>query len=69
MGAAVMTADPVDGVRSALGAGEQASGEELGALAERLERVRHLGGRFAMVEFSPEVAGMLKAVGRGKLVC
>ena len=66
---AVATADPVDGVRTALGAGECATSEELGALAERLERVRHLGGRFARVEFSPEATGMLKAVGRGKLVC
>ena len=66
---AVATVDPVDGVRAALGTAEGASAEELGALAERLERVRHLGGRFARVEFSPEVAGMLKAVGRGKLVC
>ena len=69
MGAAAMTMDPVDSVRSALDMAEMPAGEELGALAERLERVRHLGGRFATVEFSPEVAGMLKAVGRGKLVC
>ena len=63
------TMDAVDGVRTALDCGECPAGGELGALAERLERVRHLGGRFAMVEVSPEVAGMLKAVGRGKLVC
>ncbi len=66
---AVATADAVDGVKTALLAGEDASAEEMGVLSERLERVRHLGGRFSMVEFSPEMAGMLKAVGRGKLVC
>ena len=63
--------DVVDGIRMALVDGTPASGmdEGLAVLEARLERVRLLGGRFALVGVSPQVAGMLKAVGRARLSC
>lgn len=61
--------DAVDAVGLALRSGTALAGPELAEVTTRLERVRLLGGRFALVDVSPEVAGMLKAVGRGKLVC
>ena len=62
------TTDAVDEVRAGMERGSAPSAG-LEAVAERLERVRRLGGRFALVGVSPEVAGMLKAVGRTTLVC
>lgn len=63
--------DAVDTVRTALEAGTPSPEMEegLAALAARLERVRMLGGRFALVGVSPQVSGMLKAVGRARLSC
>ncbi len=62
--------DAVDAVRLVLeGSSARVSDGDLGELADRLERVRHLGGRVARGGVGPEVAGMLKAVGRSKLVC
>ncbi len=58
-----------DAVIVVLEQGVEAPAEALGILADRLERVRRLGGRFALVDVSPEVEGMMKAVGRSKLVC
>ena len=63
-----VTTDAVDEVRAVLERGGSAPAG-LEAVAERLDRVRRLGGRFALVGVSPEVAGMLKAVGRTTLVC
>ena len=66
---AAETMDAVDAVRGGMARGGEGAAEALAVLAGRLERVRHLGGRFALVDVSPEVAGMLKAVGRLKLTC
>ena len=67
--AVAMGTDAVEAVQSALEGGFAPVVAELNELEARLERVRRLGGRFALVGMSPEVGGMLKAVGRGKLVC
>ncbi len=67
----VLDRDAVDVVRTALEDGRQAALPEtddaLAVLETRLERVRMLGGRFARVGVGPQVAGMLKAVGRARL--
>ena len=65
---ATVQEDAVDTVRLALDHGGLPA-EALGVLEARLDRVRRLGGRFALVGVSPEVTGMLKMVGRAKLVC
>ena len=64
----VVTMDAVDEVKAGMERGDAAP-SALGAVAGRLERVRRLGGRYALVGVSPEVSGMLKAVGRTTLVC
>lgn len=63
--------DVVEAVHTALVDGTPASevDEGLAVLEARLERVRMLGGRFALVGVSPQVEGMLKAVGRARLSC
>lgn len=66
------TTDAVEVVRTALEGGEVPAAMLDGGLAilsGRLDRVRAMGGRFALVDASPEVAGMLKAVGRARLTC
>lgn len=67
----VIDQDAVDVVKSALEDGRQEvspeTGEALAVLETRLDRIRMLGGRFALVDVSPQVAGMLKAVGRARL--
>lgn len=69
MQAVAQDVDAVDGVWMALAQGQPLPVAELEAVAARLERVRVLGGRFARVGVGPEVSGMLKAIGRDKLVC
>lgn len=67
----VLDQDAVDAVRAVLEDGRHAASPEtddtLAVLETRLDRVRLLGGRFALVDVSPQVAGMLKAVGRARL--
>jgi hypothetical protein len=67
----VLDQDAVDVVQAGLEDGQHAASPEtlegLAVLETRLDHVRLLGGRFALVDVSPQVAGMLKAVGRARL--